>query len=258
MSDASGVVVITGAAQGLGREIAFSLARDGRRLLLLDRNSQGANETAASARAVGVVAEAAGCDVCDEAAVSAAFQQAGSMGGTELLINCAASVDPPHLVVDMPLEIWNQCLAVVLTGTFLCCKHALRQMVDRGCGKIVNFSSVAGKMPYRYRAAYAAGKAGVISLTRTLALEAGEHGVQVNCICPGPVEGERIDQVFRQRAAAQGCTEAEVRRESQEQAALRQLTRAADVVEMVRFLGSPAADRITGQAIDVDAGYLVR
>jgi NAD(P)-dependent dehydrogenase (short-subunit alcohol dehydrogenase family) len=197
--------------------------------------------------------------VADEAQVVAAVQQVvEEFGRLDLLVNAAAVLDPPMLVVDLPREVWDQTFAVDLTGTFLCCKHALPVMIPRRRGKIINLSSVAGKMGYPLRASYAAAKAGIISLTKTLAMECGEYNVQVNAICPGPVEGERMRGVIEQRARTQGRTFEEVEAEYRRTTVLQRFIQPEDVARLVLYLASPDGDAVTGQAIDVDAGYRLK
>ncbi len=248
------VALIPGGAQGIGRVIALTLAQEGAKVVIADVNADGATRVAQEVGGLGVA-----CDVTDESDVEAAVQRAvEKFGQLDILVNCAANVDPAMRVVDMPREVWEQTLAVNLTGTFLCCKHALRVMIPRKRGRIVNLSSVAGKMAYPLRAAYAAAKMGIISLTMTLALEYGEHDITVNAICPAPVEGERMRTVIAQRAAAQGRTYEEVDREYRETTALNTFIQPEDIAQLVLYLCSSAGDRITGQAIDVDAGYLLK
>ncbi len=246
--------LITGGAQGIGRAIALALAREGANVVIADLNGDGAAQVAQEVGGISVA-----CDVTDEAQVEATVKRAvDEFGQLDILVNSAAIIDPAMLVVDMPREVWERTLTVDLTGTFLCCKHALKAMIPRKQGRIINLSSIAGKMGYPLRASYAAAKMGVISLTMTLALEHGEHGITVNAICPGPVEGERMKSVITYRAQAQGRTFEEVEREYQETTALNQFIQADDIAQLVVYLASPAGDRITGQAIVVDAGYLLK
>jgi NAD(P)-dependent dehydrogenase (short-subunit alcohol dehydrogenase family) len=251
---ANQTALITGGAQGIGRVIALTLAQEGAKVAVADINLDGAAQVA---KEVGGISLA--CDVTDERSVEAAVQRVvNEFGQLDILVNCAANVDPAMKVVDMPLDVWERTLTVDLTGTFLCCKHALKAMIPRQRGRIVNLSSVAGKMAYPLRASYAAAKMGVISLTMTLALEYGEHGITVNAICPAPVEGERMRTVIAQRAAAQGRTYEEVDREYRETTALNTFVQPEDIAQLVLYLCSSAGDRVTGQAIDVDAGYLLK
>jgi NAD(P)-dependent dehydrogenase (short-subunit alcohol dehydrogenase family) len=246
--------LITGGAQGIGRVIALTLAQEGARVVVVDINPDGAAEVAQEVSGLAIA-----CDVTDETQVEAAVQRTvKEFGQLDILVNCAANIDPAMKVVDMPLEVWERTIAVDLTGTFLCCKHALKAMIPRKRGRIINLSSVAGKMAYPLRASYATAKMGIISLTMTLALEYGEHGITVNAICPAPVEGERMRTVIAQRAVAQGRTFEEVDREYRETTALNTFIQPEDIAQLIVFLASPAGDRITGQAIDVDAGYLLK
>ena len=253
------VALVTGGAQGIGRAVAITLARHGARVAVADLNAECAVEVADEIKKTRGLAIGLACDVTDEAQVADTVRRVvDSFGQLDLLVNCAAVIDPAGPVVDMPRDVWERTFAVHLTGTFLCCKHALKEMLPLRRGKIVNLSSIAGEMAYALRASYAAAKAGVISLTRTLALECGPQGIQVNAICPGPVEGDRMRTIYAERARAQGRAVEEVEREYRQTTALCQLVQPEDVAQMVAFLASPAGDRITGQALDVDAGYRLK
>ena len=146
-------------------------------------------------------------------------------------------------------------MAVNLTGAFLCCREVLPEMIARRSGKIINISSMAGKMAYPLRSPYAVSKWGLIGLTLTLAGEVGPYQIQVNAVCPGPVDGERIRHVIQSRAAETGREYREIELDLVNKTALRHMVTADDVAGLVAFLASPSADNITGQAIDVSAGY---
>ena len=128
-------------------------------------------------------------------------------------------------------------------------------MIERHRGKIINISSVAGKMGYALRAPYCVSKWGLIGLTLTLARELGPYHVQVNAICPGPVEGERMRKLIEDRARHQGRTFDDIKQEYLSTTLFKRLIRENDVAAMVAFLASSEADNVTGQAIDVSAGY---
>jgi len=246
---------LTGAAQGLGLAIARALAVEGRPVAIADLDAAGAE---LAAREIGAGCLGLACDVTEEAQVVAAFAAVErQVGPIDLLVHCPATFDPAVSVAEMPLAVWERTLAVDLTGAFLCCREAARCKLPRKRGKIITLSSVAGKMAYPLRAGYAAAKAGLISLTRTLAAEAAASGIQVNAICPGPVEGPRMERIIRDRARALDRGVEEVAEEFRRTTALNQFVRPEDVVALVLYLASPAGDRITGQAIDVDAGYLL-
>ncbi len=150
---------------------------------------------------------------------------------------------------------WDEVLTVNLTGAWLCCQAVLPEMIARRAGKIINIASMAGKIAYPLRSPYAVSKWGLIGLTLTLAQEVGVYQIQVNAVCPGPVEGERMRRIIRDRAVALGQVPEEVERAYVEPAAMKRMVRAEDVAALVAFLASPEADNITGQAIDVSAGF---
>jgi NAD(P)-dependent dehydrogenase (short-subunit alcohol dehydrogenase family) len=158
------------------------------------------------------------------------------------------------LVQVLPAD-WDEVLAVNLTGAFLCCRAFLPGMIARRAGKIINIASVAGKTAYPLRSPYAVSKWGLIGLTLTLAREVGEHQIQVNAVCPGPVEGDRMRRVIQERAAELGQEPAVVESDYLARTALHRMVTSHDVAALVAFLASPEADNITGQAIDVSAGY---
>jgi NAD(P)-dependent dehydrogenase (short-subunit alcohol dehydrogenase family) len=146
-------------------------------------------------------------------------------------------------------------MAVNLTGVFLCAKAVLPAMTAQRSGKIINISSVVGKMAYALRAAYAVSKWGVIGLTLTLAKEYGVYNIQVNALCPGPVRGERMRGIIEKRAVELGQSIDEVERTYTSTTLLQRFVEPEDVAAMAAFLASAEGNNITGQAIDVSAGY---
>jgi NAD(P)-dependent dehydrogenase (short-subunit alcohol dehydrogenase family) len=193
------------------------------------------------------------CDVSDEAQVAALFRQClQSLGGLDVLVNCAGIAGPTAAVADMAFADWRQCLAVNLDGTFLCCREAARLMGAQGAGAIVNLSSTAGLYGFPRRAPYASAKWALRGLTKTLAQELGPQGVRVNCVCPGSVEGERMDRVIAAEAAKTGQTQEEVRTLFTQAASLRSFVSAQDISNTIRFLASAQGARISGQEIVVD------
>src|SRR5688572_5797764 len=189
--------VITGGGRNIGRAIALQLAREGMSVVVAGPDSSDLETTAAEVRAVGHTALPLVTDVRDEEQVHALMRKATlTFGRIDVLVNNAAIVGPTAPVSDIDHADWNDVLAVNLTGAFLCAKAALPTMITQKRGKIINISSIAGKIAYPLRSAYAVSKWGLIGLTVTLAREVGEHNVQVNAVCPGPVSGERMKHII--------------------------------------------------------------
>lgn len=181
------VVLITGAASGIGRATAVRLAGEGARLFLVDLAKEGLDETVKHCSAAGAEAESAPCDVAQEDQVNDAV--AGCVdrfGQLDVLVNVAGILLLSH-THDTTAAQWRKILDVNLTGTFLFCKAALPHLLASG-GNIVNTSSTSALAGMPYGAAYGASKGGVLALTRALAVEYGAKGVRVNAICPGSIK----------------------------------------------------------------------
>lgn len=242
-------VLITAGAAGIGRVIAQEFLARGERVHLCDVD-QGALEVVANEESGALVSH---CDVADEAQVDALFaQQTEKFGGLDVLVNCAGIAGPTASIEEVTLADWHQCLAVNLDGTLLCSQRAIPIMKQAGAGLIVNFSSTAGLIGYPNRSPYATAKWGIIGFTKTLAMELGPFGIRANAICPGPVEGERIDRVIAAQAETTGRTEAEIRDEYAAGTSLRRFVTPEDIAGTVLFLASPAGASISGQALAVD------
>lgn len=184
--------VVTGASRRIGRAVALGLAQAGADVLVHARQARDEVEAvAAEIRALGARAAVALGDVTDEAAVRAIFAAAqDAFGGVDILVNNAAiRGEKPFL--DMTLEEWRATNAVILDGAFLCSREALRSMVERGGGTIVNLGGVSAHVGARRRAHVATGKAGLVGLTKALAQEFADRNVTVNCVAPGKIGGKR-------------------------------------------------------------------
>ncbi len=189
------------------------------------------------------------CDAADEAAVAAVMAEAGTL---DVLCANAGVAGPTAQVEDVALEDWRACVSVNLEGAFLAAKHGLPAMKAAGRGAVVFTSSTAGIYGYPNRAPYAAAKWAVIGLMKTVAMEAGPFGVRANAICPGAVEGARMEGVLAREAAAKGMTRDQVYDGYAAGTSLRSFVEASDVADMAVFLGSDAARRVSGQVIAVD------
>jgi NAD(P)-dependent dehydrogenase (short-subunit alcohol dehydrogenase family) len=242
--------IITGGAQGIGRATAIAYAQEGANLALLDLNGPGAEKIAAEAASHGVNAFALQCDVTRESEVESAIAEAVQrLGGLDILVNTAAWLDPPIPVVEMPFEVWEKAITTDLTTVFLCSKHALKRLTEQGHGSVISLSSGAGKRGRAGRASYGAAKAAIINLTESMSLEAGPHGVNVNCICPGAVAGDRALNIFRQLAEAQGRSAEEGETDYNKQEA--RFVTEEQVAGLAVFLASEEGSRINGQAISI-------
>src|SRR4051794_668993 len=203
--------VVTGAAEGLGRQIALRLASEGAALVVADVND--ATTTVESAREQGVPAEQVHCDVMSEISVQEGIAKARELlgGRVDILRNNAGINGHNFLVKHMPLDSWENTLRGNLTGTMLATRAVIPAMEDRG-GRIVNVASNVAKRGLPYRADYVASKWAILGLTQTLALELVGNNIRVNAVCPGPIEGARIEKVMQGHAEAEGRTLADVRR----------------------------------------------
>jgi NAD(P)-dependent dehydrogenase (short-subunit alcohol dehydrogenase family) len=250
------VAIVTGGGRAIGKVIALRLAQAGADVALAGLDEAELAATAGEVEALGRRALAVVADVAHEDQVQAlADRVRQAWGRIDVLVNNAGIIGPTAPVEQVRRTDWERVLAVNLTGAFLCCRAVLPDMLARRAGKIINISSIAGKIAYPLRAPYAVSKWGLIGLTLTLAKEVGPYNVQVNAVCPGPVEGERMRGVIERRAQELGRTPAEVERSYTEATVLKRFVRAEDVAELVAYLASPAGDNMTGQAIDVAAGY---
>ena len=256
MSHASQVAMVTGGGRNLGRCIALRLAQDGFDLALLGPDLDELQATSREITELGRRCHTSQADFLVPDRIAAAVQLArGELGQIDVLVNNAGIAGPTATIQNVGRTEWDATLAVNLTGAFLCCQAVVEEMIQRQCGKIINISSMAGKIGFALRAPYAASKWGLIGLSMTLAKELASANIQVNAICPGPVEGSRQDEVIRDRAARTGETEQAVRATILESMALGRMVPPDDIASMVAYLVSAAGNNITGQAIDVAAGY---
>ncbi len=174
------------------------------------------------------------------------------LGGLDVLVNMAGIAGPTATLEDISLADWRRCLAVNLDAAFLCAKAAIPHLKRNQSGSIVNMSSNAGLFGFPRRSPYASAKWAIRGLTRTLAQELGPSGIRVNCICPGAVEGDRIDRVIAAEALKTNRAPDDVRAQIVSRSSLRQFVRPEDIAAMILFLTSPAGARISGQEIAID------
>ncbi len=239
-------VLVTAGGAGIGRAIAQTFLEHGAKVHTCDIDAATKPDTL--------------CDVSRLDQVEHLFQEVTKrLGGLDVLINNAGIAGPTARVEDIKPEDWDRTLAIDLTGMFYCTRKAMPMIKKSGGGSIVNLSSAAGRHGFPQRTPYAAAKWGVVGFTKSLAVEAGPDKVRVNAILPGLVEGERIERVIAAKAKATGVSHEEFRQKLLDTTSLRSTVSAQDIANMALFLCTKPGERITGQAIPVDADvrYLV-
>ncbi len=242
-------VIITAGAGGIGKVLAESFLGEGDSVAVCDASP----ETLTRFKADHPDVPAYRADVTDEPQVTAFMAQAQeTLGGVDILVNTAGIAGPTGPLEELSLADWRACLAVTLDGSFLCSRAVIPAMKAQGSGLIVNLSSTAGLFGFARRSPYATAKWGVIGLTKTMASELGPHGIRVNAICPGSVEGERMDRVIAAEAKATGDSEETVRARYTKDSSLRRFIRPEEVAGMVLYLASPLGSAVSGQALAVD------
>ncbi len=228
--------LVTGAGSGIGAEVARRLHADGADVVLVDRDRERVEAVVAE---LGDRATATAFDVRDEDAVRAA------VSGLDVLAN-VAGIGSTTSAPDTPLEVWEAVFAVNVTGTFLCCKHAIPGMVERGGGAIVNIASIAGMVGLRNRAAYCASKGAVIAFTRALAIDHVAQGVRVNSVSPGTVDSPWVRRLVEDVGESLDALRA--------RQPMGRLGLPGEIADAVAYLASDAAAFVTGTNLVIDGG----
>jgi NAD(P)-dependent dehydrogenase (short-subunit alcohol dehydrogenase family) len=244
-------VLVTAGANGIGAVIAKAFHEAGAHVHVCDVDRAALDRLATDIP--GISSSTADASIADD--VDLVFDDVrGTLGGLDVLVNNAGIAGPTGAVQALDPVLWERTVAVNLNSQFLFARRAVPMLQDsRGDPCIVAMSSVAGRLGYAFRTPYAATKWAVVGLMKSLAIELGPHGVRVNAILPGTVEGERIDGVIAARAAATGVTPRAMREDYIRKTSLRRMVTAEDVAALTLFLCSPAARNISGQAVSVDA-----
>jgi NAD(P)-dependent dehydrogenase (short-subunit alcohol dehydrogenase family) len=251
------IAVVTGGGRGIGRAIALRFAAEGAAVLVAARTESEVRGVAAEIESAGGRSAYVSADVSRESdcahIVSVAENRLG--GGIGILVNNAGDYGPVKPIEEIATEEWDRVIAAHLRAAFLLTRMVLPGMYARGAGVILNISSISAKSAYPWGAAYAAAKAGMLSLTRTAAAESARRGVRVNAICPGPVTETKMSQDLGIAIGARlGVTpEAELEHFLQNILQGRGQT-AAEIAAAAAFLASDQASAITGQSLNVDGG----
>jgi 3-oxoacyl-[acyl-carrier protein] reductase len=235
--------LVTGSTRGIGRAIAETLAKSGARVAIVGRDLQKAQEAAA---AVGNGAQGFACDVTDTAAVAKLVGDVeAAFGSIDILVN-NAGITRDNLVMRLKDEDWDAVQHANLRGAFASIRAVSRGMMKRRSGRIINVSSIIGIIGNKGQANYAASKAGLIALTKSVAKELGSRNILVNAVAPGFIETEMTAAMTPEAKEALG-----------KQIALERLGSPQDVAATVAFLASDLASYITGQVLVVDGGMVM-
>ncbi len=241
------LAIVTGGSGGIGAEICHTFAREGAKVLIADIQEPEAEALAATIATQGGEAKAITTDVASEASVLNLYEKVKSENRPlDIVVNCAGILNLIP-ILDIEVEDWDHVLAVNLRGTFLMSREALRMMKEQGHGRIVSIASAAGKMGGAVAGAhYSASKAGVICLTKSLALQGAPFHVNANAVSPGPTAtemtaawGDELNETFRNNIP------------------WKEYAQPKDVAEAVLFLASDRARYITGEIIDVNGGFVM-
>jgi len=249
------VAVITGGGSGIGLAITRAFASEGAIVVIAARTASRLNEAAEAINSNGGKARAIPTDITDENQVRQMVAQTlAEYGRIDILVNNAGIPGPTAGIADMELDRWNEVLAVNLTGSMLCAREVLKDMMARKSGNIINISSVGGMSGFPMRSPYCVTKMGIIAFTETLAIEAGEHNIRVNCISPAAVRGDRILSAARAKAEALGVEQEEILARLTKDFSLKRLIEPSEVAAAAVFLASDESSAITGHTLAVNCG----
>lgn len=247
--------IISAGANGIGLAIARRLSAQGWLVYICDQDEDAIASLQLTDPSLAVFA----CDVSSGDAVSHFYDAVKAdlstrgLNGLDLLVNNAGIAGPTARLEDQPVDAWLRTIDININGTFRMTREAIALLRGKAPGaSIINMSSNAGLSGCPLRGPYVASKWALIGLTKTLAMELGPAGIRVNAICPGCVEGPRIDRVIAADAKARSLTIAEIEAEYKRQTSLRTFVTSDDIADMVIYLTSPAGQRISGQALSID------
>ena len=237
------VAVVTGAASGIGRATAEALAADGARVVVADIDRENGEKTAAAVRERGGKADFIAVDMTDPASIAAFADTVNAKyGAVDVLVN-GAGWGRTHPFWEGTPELWNKLIALNLVGPMTLVKALLPPMLERKSGRIVNIASDAGRVGSLGETVYAGAKGGLIAFTKSLARETARHGINVNCVCPGPTDTPLL------RAVPEGHLEA-----FKKAIPLRRFAEPSEVADAVAFFAGAQSNYVTGQVLSVSGG----
>jgi NAD(P)-dependent dehydrogenase (short-subunit alcohol dehydrogenase family) len=241
--------MITAGASGIGRTVAKTFLENDALVFICDISEERLEQCRAELPGI----EGFPADVSDPVQVDLFFKEAISfLGGLDVLVNNAGIAGPSGPIEKMSPEEWDRTIAVNLNGQFYCLRRAVPLIKERGGGSIINISSHAGLFGYPFRTPYAASKWAIIGLTKSLAMELGDFGIRVNAICPGSVDGPRMETIIEHDAQVGGVAPEVVREKYLRQTSLRTFIDSQEVADMILYLCSNSGRSVSGQALAVD------
>lgn len=240
------IAIVTGAASGIGLAIAQKLLSEGITTIGWDLNVPDKDLGFPILK----------CDVSQEASVIEAYRQVKDKWGTASILVNNCGLQFMSSIEDFPIEKWNQLIGVLLTGTFLCSKIVFKDMKAKKFGRIINISSVHGKLASPFKAAYVAAKHGVHGLSKVMAIEGGEFGITVNNICPGFVDTPLMRNQVKSQMELNNLSEADVLKNVFLKAQhIKQLTSPEQVADLAYYLCTPSASTITSESLSISGGW---
>lgn len=252
------VAVVTGAASGIGKEIAHAFARDGAKVVIADLKKDAAEAAAAEVVATGGIAMGVAMDVSDETAVNAGVEVAYAAYGRIDILVSNAGIQIVHPVESFPFTEWKKMLAVHLDGAFLTTKACLKHMYAANSGSIVYIGSVHSKEASPLKAAYVTAKHGILGLARVVAKEGAKHNVRANVVCPGFVRTPLVEKQIPEQAKELGISEEDVIKTVMlKETVDGEFTTVEDVAEAVLYFAGTRTNALTGQSLVVSHGWFM-
>jgi NAD(P)-dependent dehydrogenase (short-subunit alcohol dehydrogenase family) len=244
-------VLVTAGAGGIGAAVARAFHEAGARVHVCDIDRSALDRM--TAQTPGITGSMADASVAAD--VDLVFDDVqGALGGLDVLVSNAGIAGPTGPVEDIDALGWERTIAVNLNSQYYFARRAVPMLKRSTAGpSLIAMSSVAGRLGYAFRTPYASSKWAIVGMMKSLAIELGPHGIRVNAILPGPVEGERMDAVIAARAESVGIDAAAMREQYLNRISLRRMVDTDDVAALALFMCSPAARNLTGQAISIDA-----
>jgi NAD(P)-dependent dehydrogenase (short-subunit alcohol dehydrogenase family) len=249
------IAIVTGGGKGIGKAICMAFAREGATVVIAARDTRSMEDTAEEIRSRGGGADTVATDVRKEDQVKSMVAYVlDKYGRIDILVNNSATGGPTANLTEIDLDTWNEVMAVNITGPMLCSREALKSMISARKGNIINIGSEGGRSGFPMRSPYAVSKRGLIALTETIAIEAGLYGIRVNCISPGRVRGERLENVAKDKAAVLGITYDEAMAGMAFDISLGRFVEASEVADAALYLASDESSGITGDTLVVSGG----